>query len=312
MTRNRYMQLGWLGVLLWCTVVWCAVFMLAGCAWLDEDGSYPVPSSMQRSPSAFSAPSARNNPLSSPVSSTQFPVSAAASAVVAGLTRVDPAAYRGWAGECPGSDVDASVFALMCEQEGVPVVRLANAQATRKGIELYARQAAASLAPGGLLILYYSGHGGQLRDASGGDEPDGQDETICLWDGQLRDDDVWNLLQKLPDGIRVWMVTDSCHSGTNYRGVHDYAGGIAARASRTDGEGAALSLLHWGGCGDGQFSYGSEQGGSFTTALVDAWERGQSYAAWFDKAKSVCDRKQIPTCAILGSADQWRLLPAFK
>lgn len=234
-----------------------------------------------------------------------------AAAVVAGLTRVDPAAYNGWSGDCPGSDVDAETFALMCEGEGVPLALLRNTGATRAGVLDAARSMVATLAPDGLLILYFSGHGGQKRQAVSGSEPDGQDETICLWDGPLRDDDVWTMLQRLPAGVRVWMITDSCNSGTNYRGVHDYAGGIAAAAAR-EGRGRSVSLLHWGGCGDGEYSYGSPQGGHFTTALVDAWRRGQSYAEWFAEARRLTPPTQVPTCAALGEAVEWQHRPAFR
>lgn len=235
--------------------------------------------------------------------------SKSAAAVVVNLTQVDPRAYRGWAGDCPGTDVDASVFGLMCEAAKVPYVHLANSQATRQNIVNHARRAAASLQPGGLLTLYFSGHGGQVSQAVAGNEADGKDETLCLWDGPLRDDDVWTLLTQLPPGIRVWMITDSCNSGTNYRGVHDYVGAVAARVART---GTAVSLLHWGGCGDGQYSYGSAQGGHFTTALVDAWQPGQSYAAWFTGAQAATPASQVPTCDALDTATEWRQFPAFQ
>ena len=233
-------------------------------------------------------------------------------ALAVGLTHVDPAFYRGWSGACPGSDVDVSIFAEMCATEDVPHWILRNDEATLRGITARAKTAVQSLAPDGLLILYFSGHGGQLREAVAGSEPDGQDETICLWDGPLRDDEVWTLLQQIPAGIRVWMITDSCNSGTNYRGVHDYASGIAARATREGRDPSAVSLLHWGGCGDGESSWGSAQGGHVTTALVDAWDRGQSYATWFEGAARVTPKTQVPTCAIVGEADVWRHRPAFQ
>lgn len=256
----------------------------------------------------------RPRPASTPSAARSAPAvrTNTAAAVVAGLTRVDPAAYNGWGGDCPGSDVDAETFALMCEGEGVPFALLRNTGATRAGVLDAARGMVTTLAPDGLLILYFSGHGGQKRQAVSGSEPDGQDETICLWDGQLRDDDVWAMLKRLPEGMRVWMITDSCNSGTNYRGVHDYAGGIAAAAAREGRGESAVSLLHWGGCGDGESSYGSPQGGHFTTALVDAWRRGQSYAEWFEAARRLTPRAQVPTCTALGAAVEWRHRPAFR
>lgn len=214
-----------------------------------------------------------------------------AAAVVAGLTRVDPSRYGGWRGACPGSDVDAAIFTMFCETEGVPCEVLLNEQATRRGVARAVRKAVSGLPPGGLLILYYSGHGGQ-SPGGGPEEADGLDETLCLYDGHLVDDAVWNVLCQIPAGVRVWMITDSCNSGTNYRSPRSYGG-----AARDIG----VRLLHWGGCGDGQYSYGSPQGGHFTTALVDAWQPGLTYEEWFRAAQRLTPATQVPTCEVVGA-----------
>lgn len=223
-----------------------------------------------------------------------------AAAVIAGLTRVDPARYNGWKGACPGCDVDAHTFSLACAGENIPYALLLNEQATRANIVAAAADAVRSLEDGGLLILYLSGHGGQAASADP-DEPDGKDETLCLYDGPLRDDAVWDLLMQIRPGIRVWMITDTCHSGTNYRSPRSYT---------AEARGLGVALLHWGGCGDGQYSYGSTQGGHFTTALVDAWERGQSYDAWFKRARALTPRTQVPTCEAAGDFNV--NVPAFQ
>jgi hypothetical protein len=47
------------------------------------------------------------------------------------------------------------------------------------------------------LIIAYSGHGSYLPD-NDGDEIDGVDETLYLYDGHLRDDKIRDILQKIP------------------------------------------------------------------------------------------------------------------
>src|SRR5690606_28987188 len=59
----------------------------------------------------------------------------------------------------------------------------------------------------------YSGHGGQLPDKNG-DEDDGEDETWCLFDGELVDDELSNLWSSFKKGVRILVFSDSCHSGT--------------------------------------------------------------------------------------------------
>jgi hypothetical protein len=210
-------------------------------------------------------------------------------AVVAGLTAVDPAAYGGWAGACPGCDVDADTFALLCREKGLQVSLHMNAQATKANLEAAARAACTGMRAGDLLVLYVSGHGGQVDD---GDttEADGLSETLCLWDGQMTDTYLSTVLAEIPAGVRVFFVTDTCNSGTNYR--------------------AALpapfhaALIHYGGCADGQSSVGGPQGGVFTTALIDAWDESGSYQTWFTNAAALMPSTQIPTYEEFGTVTE--------
>ena len=214
-------------------------------------------------------------------------------ALVVHLTRVDPAKWRGWDGECPGTDRDAAVVCTTLDRLGVPYLALSDEQATVAGVIAAAEAVGARVAPGGLLMLYFSGHGGQRPDNA--DEGDGRDETLCLWDGALLDDTVWDLLCKVPEGVRVWLVTDCCNSGTNFRGApHDYARGVRAWWRRTP------DLLHWGAAVDGTSAIGSWQGGFFTRALERAYKPGMTYAAWFEAAKPLVERKQRPAMNRIG------------
>lgn len=69
------------------------------------------------------------------------------------------------------------------------------------------------LKSGDIFMLSYSGHGGQLPDRNG-DEADQQDETWCLYDGQLVDDEIYASLGRFASGVRILVFSDSCHSGT--------------------------------------------------------------------------------------------------
>ena len=46
------------------------------------------------------------------------------------------------------------------------------------------------------------------------DEPDKKDETWCLFDGQLIDDELYFELSRFAAGVRVLVLSDSCHSGS--------------------------------------------------------------------------------------------------
>ena len=225
------------------------------------------------------------------VSATGF----VARAVVAGLTAVDPASWDGWSGACPGCDVDSETFFAMCEESGVQAALFQNAAANRANLLAAARGAWADMKPGDLFIFYLSGHGGQKADADG-DEEDGVDETICLWDGPLSDDVLRDLWDDVPAGVRVFMVTDTCHSGTNFK----YKPRSLRASIPREFKGG---LIHYGGCADGSYSYGDDSGGVFTTALVDAWDPSNTYLTWFAAAKKTMPKNQIPTSAEWGNVD---------
>ncbi len=77
--------------------------------------------------------------------------------------------------------------------------------------------------PGDIVILHYSGHGSQMRDASG-DEIDEYDETLVPHDSRtegvfdITDDQVNGLLKQLTAKTKnVTFIFDSCHSGAAIR-----------------------------------------------------------------------------------------------
>jgi hypothetical protein len=130
-----------------------------------------------------------------------------------GLNAVNPVHYGGWAGELGACERDAiDMAALAKSQKMKPTVLLTKAATRAKSIAAI-RAAAKSLKKGDLYFLTYSGHGGQVRDVTG-EEPDKRDETWCLFDGQLIDDELYFELARFASGVRILVLSDSCHSGT--------------------------------------------------------------------------------------------------
>ena len=52
-----------------------------------------------------------------------------------------------------------------------------------------------------------------MPDASA-DEPDRTDETWVLFDRQLVDDELYEMWPQFVPGVRILVLSDSCHSGT--------------------------------------------------------------------------------------------------
>ena len=135
-----------------------------------------------------------------------------------GLNAVSPAAYGGWSGELAACEFDAKDMAAIAKSQGMKSTVLLTKKATRAQSLAAMQKAAKQLRKGDLFFLTYSGHGGQVPDVTG-EETDKQDETWCLYDGQLIDDELYFELSHFAAGVRILVLSDSCHSGTVTRAV---------------------------------------------------------------------------------------------
>lgn len=133
-----------------------------------------------------------------------------------GLNSVDADAYSGWSGPLAACEFDANDMAAIARAQGLEPTVLLTSAATRAKLLDGIRAAAKTLRKSDFFFLSYSGHGGQVPDVTG-DEFDKRDETWCLYDGQLIDDELYFELSRFAAGVRILVVSDSCHSGTVVR-----------------------------------------------------------------------------------------------
>lgn len=114
---------------------------------------------------------------------------------------------------------------------------------------------------GDRVVLHFSGHGSYTADLDG-DEDDGRDELICLYDMDFDDPDTYFLDDELrawsrtkPEGVRLTVVLDCCHSGTGTRMLVASAPGRETREVEIDPEtalrrSAARSAIARGAVGE--------------------------------------------------------------
>lgn len=210
-----------------------------------------------------------------------------------------------FAGPCPGADVDADIAAALFSDHGIAVTRLADAECTRAAALSAIGTQICGASPGSLLVLFWSGHGGQQPDLNG-DETDGLDEYLCPDDEPLLDDDLAAAFDTVPAGVRCLAIFDTCNAGT-----------MARRALRTprfvNQRSFRASMIVFAGCADGKYSYGSAQGCIWTTAIIDAWRDGISYRDWFDSALKLIDStEQLPQWTTYGDVSSWENEPALR
>jgi hypothetical protein len=132
-----------------------------------------------------------------------------------GLNHIDPNAY-GSNGELMNCINDANSMESIARSRGFQTEILTDAQATSGTVLSRIDAAATSLVAGDIYLITYSGHGGQVPDDSG-EEADGMNETWCLYDRQLIDDELYSMWSRFAAGVRIFITSDSCHSGSVVR-----------------------------------------------------------------------------------------------
>jgi len=129
-----------------------------------------------------------------------------------GLNAVDPKQYSGWSGELSGCEFDAKDMRAIAKKHGFATTLRLTKSATRNKILGDLKRAAKKLRRNDIFFLSYSGHGGQVPNTGNDFEPDGFDETGCLYDGELIDDELYAALANFAAGVRIFVLSDSCHS----------------------------------------------------------------------------------------------------
>ncbi len=129
--------------------------------------------------------------------------------------------YPGTDNDLSGCVNDAADWAAELTRRGFEVTSLIDAQAKRAAMIKALGDLIDGAAKGDSLVITYSGHGTWVPD-SNGDEPDGRDEGLCPYDlasnGPLLDDDLHALFLRRAAGVRIVLISDSCHSGSVTRG----------------------------------------------------------------------------------------------
>lgn len=133
--------------------------------------------------------------------------------------------YPGTGNDLKGCVNDANDWAkLLIAHYDFPkadVKLLLNNQATKANIIAGIKTLLAGARYGDVLVFQNSSHGTYVLD-TGGDEPDRYDEALVPYDFQrnlILDDELRELFADLGRGVRLSVISDSCHSGSVTRMV---------------------------------------------------------------------------------------------
>lgn len=152
---------------------------------------------------------------------------------------------------------------------------LLNEEATWKNV--VAEMTAACQAD--LAIITFNCHGGQQKGKE--NETDGKDEFLAIYDEYLLDNHIWRIISKAKG--RVFLIFDSCHSGTMYRNITFADCYQFARDFVPD-------ILCWASCAEDKESYSTSTGGMLTKKIcknIRWWKTYDSLWKTVSKDKSL-------------------------
>ncbi|WP_328941408.1 caspase family protein [Streptomyces sp. NBC_00250] len=250
-----------------------------------------------------------------------------------GLNSVDPARYEGWEGTLVACENDAHDMARLARTAGFESTVLLTPDGTVANVTAVLADAAARLGPGDIMLVTYSGHGGQLPDATGSDdEPDAFDETLVLYDRQFLDDEVHQAFGAFADDVRIVTFFDCCHSGSSIElpggpeadGTARYMPEPEQRqlyardrefytelrrtlAEAAPRNGAGPDVLLVSACQDNQVASDGDVNGAFTEALLRVWDDGAFKGGYRDFHRAIQRRlppTQSPNLYLTGTPDQ--------
>lgn len=224
-----------------------------------------------------------------------------AHALLVGLTHVETrkdANGNNWDGRegCTGCLKDVAAMRALLGTE-YNIEELTNGQATHKGVTDALKRQSKSCKPGHIFVFYWSGHGGTVKRQSPDSTGEKIDQTLVVFDGgrngDVVDDELGEIWDQFEPGVRIVMISDSCHSATNARvvppGLRNVIGPRAAgRALGARGGGTAVAgwenfkgkMVHVGACSDAGTAKGGDAGGVFTLAMQRVARRARSNATY--------------------------------
>ncbi len=200
---------------------------------------------------------------------------------------------------------DANAMAAIAKHEGYEHIELlVNENATLTNVIAFFDNCIQQLNTGDTFLLTYSGHGGQIEDTNN-DESDGKDEIWCLYDTYLVDDILGTKWHLFKEGVRIIVVSSSCHSRTALRVWSDDCFSSPSITQQqncikdiTQNEKSILqsylnddrikaSIIHLSACEDEQQARDGDHLSRFTSLLLTYWDNGNFTGNYEDLVKQI-------------------------
>jgi len=226
--------------------------------------------------------------------------------------------YPGIFNDLKGCVNDVNDWTALLQGFGFSVNTILDSKAKISTVKAALQGLVDSTNAGDVAVLTYSGHGTQVTDRSG-DESDPYDEAICLYDGNVIDDDLRVILNGIHPQATLVIISDSCFSGSVTRLAAEKAiPRFIPPAVSTEGRTAKRSFLIpeadmpevlISGCSDDEYSYDAEFNGRPNGAMsayaiqVIKQNPNATYREFFAGLRALLPSKDYPQSPQLEGSD---------
>jgi metacaspase-1 len=225
-------------------------------------------------------------------------------------------------GKLRSPENDARAMAAIAMMEGYePPMVLLTEQATKSNFLSHLDTCIKQLEAGDTFLLSFSGHGKQVEDTNN-DEVDGKDEAWCFYDSYLTDDEIackWKIFEK---GVKIIVVSASCHSGTaikdndfdffeaksfvNQAPITNLSSSVKSSElmHHEDDSEIKAHIIHLSACEDHQCASAGHYFSHFTDLLLKFWDYGRTkdnYQEIMTKINKASDYHQKPKFRTVGA-----------
>lgn len=220
-------------------------------------------------------------------------------------------ASTGYAGSCPGADLDAHRDDYILNAVGFNrCVKLVDDDFTKANALAKAKETCTGLKADDLVWINFSSHGGQAPDTTG-IEADGKIEYVCAADQPITDKTIYDCLCWLP-AVRVVMKVDTCHSGTMWRAPYDYGIGLKRYIRENNLPELKCSIVYIGGCADDKVSWGGPDGGELSLCAISQIPDAVDWIDYIDGIEDDMPKNQRPVITLVGDCSWVYDTPLFK
>lgn len=241
-----------------------------------------------------------------------------------GIGKLNSSHYAGTSGRLNGAEYDAVSMLGIAHGSGFETIRLLTTEATRDRVTNTIVGTSSKLYDGDIFVLSYSGHGGLLPNLNNDYEPTGWDQTWCLFDAMLLDDELKILWRNFRPGVRVFVISDSCYSGTmlkfnkpktavkfmppsvmeeTYLSHKKFYDSLLLQSNVPDSQ-IKASILLLSSCEDDQECLDGPYNSVFTEQLLKVWDGAKFKGNYQDFAVAIANRtpsSQTPLLRSIGA-----------